>query len=36
MDCLEGECVAYVCVCLRTFHRWGGLLFIVDVSPVGW
>ena len=24
------------CVCLRTFHRWGGLVFIVDVLPVGW
>ena len=28
------------CVCLRfsmrTFHRWGGLIFIVDVIPVGW
>ena len=27
------------CVCLhmsmRTFHRWGGLVFIVDVLPVG-
>ena len=27
------------CVCLRmslrTFHRWGGLVFIVDVRPVG-
>ena len=21
---------------LRTFHRWGGLVFIVDVLPVGW
>ena len=20
----------------RTFHRWGGLVFIVDVQPVGW
>ena len=28
------------CVCLRmsmrTFHRCGGLVFIVDVLPVGW
>ena len=24
------------CVCLRTFHRWGDLVFIVDVLPVGW
>ena len=28
------------CECLRmsmrTFHRWGGLVFIVDVLPVGW
>ena len=28
------------CVCqrmsMRTFHRWGGLVFIVDVLPVGW
>ena len=24
------------CVCLRTFHRWGGLVFIVDVLPVRW
>ena len=24
------------CVCLRTFHQWGGLVFIVDVSPVRW
>ena len=23
------------CVCLRTFHRWGDLVFIVDVLPVG-
>ena len=33
MDYLEGECV---CVCLRTFHRWGDPVFIVDVLPVGW
>ena len=19
------------CICLHTFHRWGGLVFIVDV-----
>ena len=35
-NCLEGE----GCVCsrmsMRTFHRWGGLVFIVDVLPVGW
>ena len=24
------------CVCLRAFHRWGGLVFIVDVLLVGW
>ena len=28
------------CVCLRmrmrTFHRWGDLIFIVDVLPVRW
>ena len=24
------------CVCLRTFHRWGGLVFIVSVFPVRW
>ena len=24
------------CVCLHTFHRWGGHVFIVDVLPVGW
>ena len=37
MDCLEGECVAYVCVfSMRTFHLWSGLVFIVDVLPVGW
>ena len=28
------------CICqrmsLRTFHRWGGLVFIVDVLQVGW
>ena len=23
-------------VCLRTFHQWGELVFIVDVLPVGW
>ena len=33
IDCLESECV---CVSLRTFHRWGALVFIVDVLPVGW
>ena len=32
IDCLERECV---CMSLRTFHRWGDLLFIVDVQPVG-
>ena len=21
---------------MRTFHQWGGLVFIVDVLPVGW
>ena len=21
------------CVCLRTFHRWGGLVFIVYIFP---
>ena len=25
-----GEC------CWRTFHRWGDLIFIVYVFPVGW
>ena len=24
------------CVCLRTFHLWGGLVFIVFVFPVRW
>ena len=27
IDCLENE---FLCVCLRTFHRWGGLIFIMD------
>ena len=36
MDCLEGECAnEYAYQNWRTFHRWGGLVFIVDVQPVG-
>ena len=36
MDCFKSlasqkECMSF----LRTFHRWGGLVFIVDVRPVG-
>ena len=39
MECLEGECVAYAFHMSlrtrgRTFHRWGGHVFIVDVQPV--
>ena len=28
-------CVS-LCISVRTFYRWGGLVFIVDVVPVGW
>ena len=35
MECLEGECVACI-FSMRAFHRWGGLVFIVDVLPVRW
>ena len=36
MDCFkslasQNECMSF----LRTFHRWGDLVFIVDVRPVG-
>ena len=36
MDCFkslasQNECMSF----LHTFHRWGGLVFIVDVRPVG-
>ena len=30
IDCLEGECVAYI---LRTFHRWGSLVYIMYIIP---
>ena len=33
MDCLEGECVEYVCV---PFTDGVAFVFIVDVLPVGW
>ena len=36
MDCLEGECVAYVCVfSVRTFHRWSGSC-IYSRCPTSW
>ena len=36
-DCLEGTYVSYgdVYQNWRTFHRWGGHVFIVDIQPVG-
>ena len=27
INCLENE---FLCICLRTFHLWGGLVFIID------
>ena len=33
-DCLD--CLELAYECWRTFHRWGDLVFIVDVLPVGW
>ena len=27
INCLGNE---VLCICLRTFHRWGGLIFIMD------
>ena len=30
INCLGNE---VLCICLRTFHRWGGLVFIVDDFP---
>ena len=26
---------SFVCLRIRTFHRWGGHVFIVDVQPFG-
>ena len=36
-ECLRGEYVSYgdVYQNWRTFHQWGGLVFIVDVQSVG-